>query len=231
MESTTQQNITNIPNVQPQAQMPTKPGNPGFNKRIAIFVVASSMILMVISAVGYLFYINSFSKQSNSSIASNKQSPPVNAVNDGEIVYENLGQLYVFDTSTMEESLLQISDLESEPRFEHYPKNPHGLHFSTDARYLFFEFNRKFYIYDFTTKNYSALDIDPNPFSRPDEVSPDNKIIVVDTGTGPGESGKTFISLENKKIIFRTFAYSIVWSPDSKNSLLRRGKSIGTIYI
>ncbi|MBI4092136.1 MAG: hypothetical protein HY427_02970 [Candidatus Levybacteria bacterium] len=55
MEPTTQENITNTPNIQPQFQTPPQPRKPAFNKRTAI--LASTVIIALVIIVGIIGYI------------------------------------------------------------------------------------------------------------------------------------------------------------------------------
>lgn len=211
MESATQQEELGV-----NSPPPIKPAEQKASKRKFYFI--SFAVLFVILLALLAFYVLVFKNPFMTSIKTEDNTMSgslAGKINDGEIVFENLGQLYLLDTANMEKNLLPISDLKPISKNEtDGNKTPNGLSLSRDGRYLFFDYNSKLYIYDFKTKAYKSFDVGPGPYVATENISPDNRVIVIDTRTGPGQGGKVLFDLLNSKILYSTFASHVVWSPN-----------------
>lgn len=225
MDNTGQEQDVNVP-ILNQAQQPERKFfHP--SKNILFIILIITLPVLLIGAIIYFIVLGNLSLTNSGSSTNIPEPTNITAVqiNDGEVIYESLGQLYTFDTSTMKSTILPINDLPKLSKEERDGvKIPSSLSFSPSGRYLFFNANRKFYIYDFNKGEYEKLDIEPNPALSLLEIAPNNKIIVVDTRTGPGAGGKKFIDLENKTILYSNVAYSIAWSSDSKKFTSIKGE-------
>lgn len=151
------------------------------------------------------------SSSSSSQISEQKKNI---IIDDGEIIYESRGQLYLFDTKKMEKTLLPIDDLVQVSQTEHNGnKYPKSITFSPSGKLLFFNYGGDIlYIYNFETKEYKKVNagINANIYS----FSPSHKLAFVDTGTGAGNRGRTLIDMEGN-IIAKVFGGSVDWVDDT----------------
>lgn len=187
-------------------------------KKKLILVIAAAIVLALIGIGAYLYITGFFNKSRQNSTGAISPTPTIilNPINDGEIIIADNLNLYIYNTATMTKVPLVIKELQKPSgtieEFNFYPSN---LSFSPNGEYLFFSQYEKFYIYNFDTNATQVLDIFPNAAVDTDEVAPNSKIAVVDTGTAPGFRTKTFVDIAAGEELLETTGVDVRWASDS----------------
>lgn len=117
----------------------------------------------------------------------------IEGVEEGEIVFESEGLLWVYETKTGEIESLEIEGLEKQERNDRQANLPSGLSFSKEGKYLFFSQRKDgkdyVYIYDFSEKKL-VNKIESCVNANIGWVEENYRYLIVDCGTSPGVRGR-----------------------------------------
>lgn len=126
----------------------------------------------------------------------------IEGVESGEIVFENEGLLWVYDTEQGEIEQIYIEDLKKQARNDKEAVLPERFFFSKEGKYLFFSLRKDdkdfIYIYDFEDKklvNSFESCINANV----GWIANDYSYLVVDCGTAPGIRERTIYDFMTAK--------------------------------
>lgn len=199
-------------------------------KKVTIYVVGS-IVLVGLFLVLYFFNNPAFSEkisESKNYEANSSTTPRVedrhnldmqNVIAEEKLYYINYtssqkDEIVVFSTKTMAtSSFIRLSD----PSFIEFDKSKRYLLYND---YFSGEVDATLYAYDFKNKETIPLYTDANADLY--NFSPDGRYIIVDTGCCPGDRGRVFINLENKKIV-EFGGKEAIWSPDSVKCAVSNG--------
>ena len=129
-------------------------------------------------------------------------------------------------------SKLLIPGLRPKPREEKSTslERPDSLSFSPSGKYLFFNYNGEYlFIFDYDKQrliNTPLIGMNAGTGGR--MISPNEQYAVVDTGSGPGDRGRTLITTSGV-IIDRFYGTNFFWKEDSSGFIMSSGECTLTI--
>jgi hypothetical protein len=217
--------------------------SPKKNSLKVILFIFIPLVILICLAI-FLFKIKKNETISNKQISNVNNAPKITiiniasesatlnqkltqvVINEGEIVYSNLGQLYIYDTNKGESKLLPFEFFAPIEKDKQTLKRPNNPVFSPDGKYLYFSYlddkENHLVFYDF--ENHGIINNkDFGINASPAYFSPNSKYVILDSGSGPGSRSRTLVTVDGEKKIANYGGYGVLWQNNSSKFILGIG--------